>query len=152
MKGNFPLSDKNTADDFDSYKENEDYEYEDLDWETSFNSSDSDNFISRKEYSDKFSEKRTTSVKKLVEDYLSKKPEMYLNYKLFQSWPLCCGVKLSAVTELKGYKNGILFVSVSSSSAKTILSVSKTDIIRKYNAMFPNLQVKDLKILRDRNF
>lgn len=93
---------------------------------------------------------------KIIEHTLSEEINIYLeNNKIDRSkfialkaWPMMCGPQLSAVTTLKNIKNGVLNVSTTSSSAKSLLRLQKNRIIDNYNKTYPDLKIVDLYILK----
>ena len=88
------------------------------------------------------------SVKELINNIINDNNKLTEKFEMYKVWPIICGAQLSAVTSLKGFKNNTLFVFVFSSSAKPLLLMKKNQIIDKYNEMFENAHVKDLKILK----
>ena len=66
----------------------------------------------------------------------------------YKAWAMISGPQLSAVTELKNIKDGVLKVYSLSSSAKNLLLLRKTKIIKSYNEMYPNLNIVDIEIVK----
>lgn len=66
----------------------------------------------------------------------------------FRFWPVACGAQLSAVTTLRRIDEGVLKVSTTSSSAKTLLLLKKNEIIGKYQENYPDLHIVDLQIVK----
>ena len=67
---------------------------------------------------------------------------------LYKYWPVAAGPQLSAVTDLKSIKDGVLKVASTSSSAKSLLLLKKKNIISKYQEKFPEMEIVDLEVLK----
>lgn len=71
-------------------------------------------------------------------------------YKFFNSWPVIAGVKLSSCTKLNKVElsKKKIYVSASSLSSKSLLIMEKNRIIKDWNNMFPNNQIKDILVVK----
>lgn len=86
------------------------------------------------------------TLRKDLDEYFEKYKIDKSNANAYKAWPMISGAQLSAVTELKSIKDGVLKVFTLSSSAKNLLLLKKNKIIKDYNEMYPNLNIVDLEV------
>lgn len=81
-----------------------------------------------------------------IEDFLKNNGKS--DHELYKAWPVLCGPSLAAVTRLRSFKNGTLYVESSSFSAKGLLMNEKPKILKKYQEMFPDYKIKSLALTK----
>ena len=74
-------------------------------------------------------------------------------HKYYQAWPIISGIRLSSCTKIASIKDidkGILYITPSSLSAKSLLLMEEKRIISDWNKAFPDKKLKKLVAVRYR--
>ena len=63
-------------------------------------------------------------------------------------WPEIAGERLCKLTMFDRIENGILYISVKESSARSLVMLSRKSIISKFMYFFPDEKIRDIRISR----
>lgn len=86
-----------------------------------------------------------------VLEYFKEKNIDITYLEFFKAWPVIAGIRLSSCTNLvsiKDIKKGLIYVSASSISAKSLLKMEEKRIICDWNKIFPSSKINKVVITK----
>ena len=85
-----------------------------------------------------------------IEEYLKSNNIDFSRQKYFSSWPVIAGIRLSSCTRLDSMelKKGRIYVKANSLSSRSLLMMERTRIIRDWNTMFPDANIKEIVVVK----